>query len=136
MIAKFLFFGLVGIAIHLLVTALKTTIRKRKLDLMGEASVVLIPVYGIIGIIYPIIAIHIGDNPWYVRGIVYMFAFYVFQFVIGLGLTKLRLCPWKYTSTFSFHGLIRLEDAPLWFLLGLGIEIAYPIAKAVSRIAI
>jgi hypothetical protein len=136
MIAKFLFFGLVGISIHLIVTAFIDTIKKRKLELTGEASVILIPIYGIIGIIYPLIAVHLGKNSWYLRGIVYMLTFYVFQFAIGLLLRKIDLCPWKYSGALSINGLIRLQDAPLWFFLGLGIEFVYPLARAFSHVAI
>jgi len=101
-----------------------------------EASVILIPIYGIIGIIYPLIAVHLGKNSWYLRGIVYMLTFYVFQFAIGLLLRKIDLCPWKYSGALSINGLIRLQDAPLWFFLGLGIEFVYPLARAFSHVAI
>ena len=108
MLAKFIVFGIAGICMHLVFSAAKKTIVERKLELTGETSVILLPIYGLIGIIYPIIGTHMGDLAWYVRGLIYTIIFYIFQYVIGLGLTKIRLCPWSYSSGLSFHGLIRL----------------------------
>jgi len=134
MLAKFIMFGLFGICAQLVVTALIRTIMNRRLELTGEASIVLMPIYGLIGFIYPIIAIHTGSIPWYLRGIIYMLAFYVFQYFAGLLLTKIHICPWKYSGGWSFHGLIRVADAPVWFLAGLAIEQVYPYAKAASNV--
>ncbi|HPW45991.1 MAG TPA: hypothetical protein PKU96_06445 [bacterium] len=134
MIAKFVIFGMLGICTNLFITALFSTIAKRKLELTGEASVVMFPVYGLVAFIYPVVAIHLSHLDWYLRGAAYMLIFYVFQYVIGLGLTKLRLCPWNYSGSFSLHGLIRLADAPIWFGCGLALEWIYPIAKAAANV--
>lgn len=134
MLAKFILFGMIGICGQLIITAAKRSLVERKLDLSGEASVVLLPVYGLIAIIYPIIAIHLGSLQWYLRGAIYMLAFYVFQYVFGLALVKMKICPWKYTSGWSLHGLIRLADAPIWFICGLAVEWIYPYAKAAAAV--
>lgn len=134
MLAKIILFGMFGICVQLILTALGKSILNRKVELTGEASVVLLPVYGLIGIIYPIISLHTGDIPWYLRGLIYTLAFYVFQYFTGLLLTKIRICPWKYTDRWSFHGLIRIADAPIWFVCGMVIEWIYPYVKAASQV--
>ncbi len=134
MLAKFILFGMVGICGSLIVTAFKKSIINRKLELSGETSVILLPIYGLIGIIYPLIAIHLGDLQWYFRGLVYMIVFYICQYIAGILLTKIKLCPWNYSGRWSFQGLIRIEDAPVWFFAGLAVEWIYPYAKAVAGV--
>lgn len=133
MLAKVIIFGMLGICLQLIITAAMKTISTRRLDLTGEASIILLPAYGLIGIAYPIIALHFGNLPWYLRGAIYMLAFYVFQYMIGLLLRKINICPWNYTGKFSLHGLVRLADAPIWFACGLLIELVYPYVKAAAN---
>ncbi|MBT3181593.1 MAG: hypothetical protein HN337_03675 [Deltaproteobacteria bacterium] len=134
MLAKFILFGMIGICGSLAITAFKKTVISRKLELTGETSVILFPIYGLIGLIYPLIAIHLGDLTWYLRGVIYTIVFYIFQYVSGLLLTKIKLCPWSYSSRWSFQGLIRIEDAPIWFFAGLAVEWIYPYVKAVAGV--
>lgn len=134
MLAKFILFGMFGICFQLFITALKKSVLNRSLELTGEASLILFPVYGLIAFIYPVIAIRVGGFPWYVRGIIYMLIIYITQYLVGLGLTQIKLCPWKYTSRWSLHGLVQLSDAPLWFATGLIIDWLYPYVKSATDV--
>jgi hypothetical protein len=134
MIAKFLIFGLMGICIQLFFSAMFRSLEKRKVELTGEASIILLPAYGLIGFIYPIIAIHIGGLVWYARGIIYTFVFLLFQYLFGTLLNKVHLCPWKYSSKYSFGGVVRLLDVPMWFVIGLAVEWIYPYVKATANL--
>ena len=131
---RFLIFGILGILASVSYTAAKGAIREHKFDLTGQASLVLFPVFGLIALIYPAIAIHTGSLEWYGRGIVYMLAFYVVQFLVGLGLGKANACPWNYSGGGALMGIVRIHDAPLWFAAGLLIEWIYPFVKSISAV--
>ncbi len=134
MIVKFLVFGVAGTFAELLVTAIKRSIESRRLELTGEASLVLFPFFGLAGFLFPMVAVHMGNVPWYGRGAIYMAIFYVVQLLAGSLLKKIGLCPWSYSSRWSAFGLIRLEDAPMWFLCGLATEWLYPFIKAFAQL--
>lgn len=132
MITGFLIFGILGIASALVVSAAKRSFSARKLQLSGEVSLILFPVFGLIIALYPLIAIRISTLPWYGRGVVYMFAFFVVQYIVGFILTKAGHCPWNYSGKGSLGGLVHASDAPLWFTSGLVVEHVYPWVKAAA----
>ena len=132
MIIRFILFGMLGIVAMVLATAVKSSVVNRRLELVGEASLIHFPLFGIIALIYPIIAIRIGFLPWYGRGVVYMLAFYIVQYLMGLVLTKIGICPWSYSKG-SFQGLIRIADAPVWYAAGLLVEWIYPYVKMTAN---
>lgn len=58
-----------------------------------------------------------------VRGLLYMFGFYLVEFVSGSILKEFEMCPWDYSgAAFQYRGIIRLDYAPLWFAAGLIFE--------------
>ena len=132
MLTGFLTFGILGIAAAIIVSAAKRSIAQRRLELNGEASLVLFPIFGLIIILYPLVAVRISGLPWYGRGAVYMVTFFVVQYVAGLILTKLNRCPWSYSGKGSLGGLIHVSDAPVWFVSGLAVEHVYPLVKATA----
>lgn len=133
MMTKFLIFGLLGLAGSIIATAARDTVVSRRLVLEGKSSLALFPLFGLIAFFYPMIAIHIGGMPWYGRGIVYMAAFYAAQLLAGLGLNKINMCPWSYSGSGQIMGVVRVWDAPTWFLAGLAIEWVYPFVKLAAR---
>lgn len=45
------------------------------------------------------------------------------EYLTGSILKKKDICPWDYSDAkFNYHGLIRFDYAPLWFLTGLFYE--------------
>jgi len=131
MLIKFFAFAMMGMCIQLVIVAVLKSVSSAKLVTSGEASVIMLPIYGMIGIIYPAIAVHLGYMNWYWRGIVYVISFYTFQYVFGIVLTKLKICPWRYSGSWTFNGVVRIHDAPLWFACGFIIEYVYPYVKLV-----
>lgn len=131
MLITFIAFGIIGMVVEVAFGAIKS-LKERSYALRGSTSLWTFPIYGLIAIIYPMIAIRIGSLPWYGRGIVYMVAIYIVEFVAGWLLTKLTVCPWKYPDKWSIQGLIYLPYAPLWFGFGLGVEWLWPKVKAIS----
>lgn len=131
---RFIIFGILGILGSVLFTAIRSSIAERRYEFEGEASLILFPFYGMITIIYPLIAIHMGSIPWYGRGAIYTLTFYVAQYLLGLGLTRIGICPWKYPPGWSIGGLVRVSDAPVWFIAGLLIEWLYPYVKTMAAV--
>ena len=133
MVVQFVLFGFLGLLGELGFTSLKKTITQKSLELKGETSLWMFPVYGLIAFVFPLIAVHISSWPWIVRGLIYMVTFFLVEYIAGFILTKLKICPWKYPAKYSVNGLIYLPYAPLWFAVGLGIEWIYPWVVQVSR---
>jgi hypothetical protein len=132
MLISFVSFGILGMIAEVAFGAAKSLFKDRAFELKGSTSVWMFPVYGLIAIIYPIIAMRIGVLPWYGRGAVYMLTFFVFEYIAGWILTKMKVCPWRYPEKWSIGGLVYLPYAPIWFGLGLGVEWIWPNIKAIS----
>ncbi len=132
MLTRFVLFGIIGIFAALIVDAAKKSYSARRLELSAETSFILFPFFGLIALIFPLIAIRVSNMAWYGRGLAYMAAFFAAQYLAGLILNKLNRCPWNYSGRGSLGGLIRVSDAPLWFAAGLGIEQIYPWVKATA----
>ncbi len=130
--STFLIFGMLGILGAIIAQAAKRTIESRSLVLNGEASLALFPLFGLIAFVFPPIAIQVSRFPWYWRGVAYMAAFFVVQYLAGLVLRKLNACPWSYQGQYTLSGLVRLSDAPVWYLAGLAIERVHPWVKAAA----
>lgn len=132
MLIRFLMFGVLGVFGAAVASCVGRIVATKKIAFSGEASLLLFPCWGLIAFFYPLIGIRLGSVPWYGRGLIYTVVFYVFQFLIGWGLTRINLCPWKYSGGTSFMGLVRLADAPAFFIAGLVVEWVYPYVKAAA----
>ncbi len=133
MLIQFFIFGILGVMVQLISSAIKSSIKKRAVIWTGEASLILFPLFGLVAIIYPLIGIHLGSLPWYGRGTVYVIVFYLIEFIAGWLLDKISLRPWKTSGKWSVAGYISLADAPLWFIAGLIIEWSYPSIRFISE---
>ena len=135
MFILFLLFGCAGIVGQIVLSALHGAIRSRDFSLKGEASLLLFPFYGFIAFIFPLIVHQVNHFAFWQRGLVYMFCFYVFQFFIGLLLSRFNLLPWEYPKRWSINQLVSLTSAPTFFMSGLVVEWIYPWLKALSELA-
>ena len=129
---RFLIFGVLGVFGQVIATCVMGMISTRRIDLGGRASVLLFPFWGLIALIYPMIAIRVGSLPWYGRGAVYMAVFFVLQLLLGLLLGKTGLRPWSYSGKAQLMGILRPADAPAFFAAGLAIEWIYPHVKVAA----
>ena len=129
---SFLIFGILGVFGQVAATCIMDMVMTRRIDFSGRASLILFPFWGLIPFLYPMLALQIGDLPWYGRGAIYMAAFFVFQFLAGLLLAKLRIRPWDYSGKAQLMGMVRLADAPAFFIAGLAIEWIYPHVRTVA----
>jgi Protein of unknown function (DUF1113). len=80
------------------------------------------PIYGMAAFISPISKLMKEKNTL-VRGGVYTFFIYLTEFSTGKLLKKHQACPWDYSQAkLNYKGIIRLDYAPVWFIVGLFYE--------------
>ena len=98
---------------------------KGDMELRGSSSLWMFPIYGMGVFLEPIIDL-LKLTPWSLRGVTYMLCIFIAEYVCGTILNKFNVCPWDYSSfEYSIDGVIRLDYAPCWFLVGLLYEYIY-----------
>lgn len=110
--------------------------------LMGRTSLLMFPIYGMGAFLLPISrwidswlaglpGIPDSSDNWMGKagqmirhGLIYMVLIFVAEYITGMWLTDLGICPWDYSQwPDNVGGVIRLKFAPLWFGTGLLFEI-------------
>ena len=123
-ITNFLIFGIVGWCMEIMWTGLGALLR-REYKLIGNTSIWMFFIYGLAAFMPPLCDA-LSVFPLIVRGLVYMTTIFAVEFATGMALAKLRICPWDYSgSRFAIKGVIRLDYAPAWFLVGIMFEIIH-----------
>ena len=91
--------------------------------LTGTTSLWMFPIYGMAIFLEPFTVL-LAAWPWVLRGLVYTLIIFSAEYVTGWWVrTMVGICPWDYSgSPLVVHGLIRLDYAPLWFIVGLLFE--------------
>lgn len=118
LLTNFLNCGILGWCIEIIFTSLDS-LKKRDYKLMGNTSIWMFPIYGCLCFLYPVYLLT-KKMPWFFRGVLYTLMIFSGEYVFGRWLQKKNCCPWDYSrSRFHFRRLIRLDYAPLWFLVGL-----------------
>ena len=57
------------------------------------------------------------------RGLLYTLGIFSAEFISGCMLKKAFKCPWDYSKCkYNIKGVIRLDYAPIWFIVGLFYE--------------
>ena len=117
----FLFCGFIGWCLEILWTGLHSLLQGDA-SMKGTTSLLMFPIYGCAAVIAPLNA-RIYTFPLVYRGLLYMFGFYLVEFLSGSVLKQFSMCPWDYSgAAFQYRGIIRLDYAPLWFAAGLIFE--------------
>ena len=118
---NFLLCGTIGWCVEILFTALQS-LRRRDFRLLGTTSLWMFPIYGC-GFLL-IIPFKIFQHcSFLIRGIIYSLCIFAGEYLSGNFLSKINACPWNYEKCrLHIHKIIRLDYAPLWFLLGLFLE--------------
>lgn len=89
---------------------------------MATTSLWMFPIYGLAAFI-PHFYEKIKRIPWLIRGILYTIGIFAIEYLTGSILCFFHICPWDYSgSPINYKGIIRLDYAPFWFLLGLFYE--------------
>ncbi len=113
--------GLTGWCLEILWTGLHAPL-KRDRKLMGSTSLLMFPIYGMAGLISPIKKKLCRHN-FFTRGLVYTGMIFSTEYLTGSLLKKHQMCPWDYSDCkHNYKGVIRIDYAPVWFIVGLIFE--------------
>ena len=123
MIKRFILFGVFGWCIEILWTGFCSFL-KGDVTLAAKTYLWMFPIYGLAGIGLPLFLVFRRYCPLYLRTGFYIFLIFLVEFLTGGFLFLVTgACPWDYGDRlFSVMGLIRLDYAPLWAVLGLFFE--------------
>jgi uncharacterized membrane protein len=118
---KFFQCGMIGWTLEIFWTGLHA-FRVRDPKLTGNSSLWMFPIYGSAAFLSPM-AERLKGKSFFHRGLIYMCCIYLGEYVSGSLLKRHDMCPWDYSrSPYQYHGVIRLDYAPIWFLVGLMFE--------------
>lgn len=118
---NFLLCGLTGWCMEILFTALDSY-RKRELQLIGQTSLWMFPIYGMAAFLKPICSM-VRKFPAGIRALFYSMFIFLGEYVSGSILKKFKVCPWDYSKAkTNIKGVIRLDFAPFWMIAGLIFE--------------
>lgn len=123
MLTRFFIYGALGWVVEIVWTGLGSILR-RDPKLRATTYLWMFPIYGGAAILFERVFIFIAPQPWILRGLVWVAAIFAVEYVTGFLIKQwVGESPWDYSGTrFSVHGLIRLDYAPAWFVLGLLFE--------------
>jgi hypothetical protein len=127
MLERFFVYGALGWCIEVMWTALAGVAGRGERDwrLTGSTYLWMFPIYGLLAPLYEPAHNALRAWPWAGRAAIYAAGFMAVELASGWLIRRLTgSCPWDYRGRARFHigGLVRLDYAPLWALLGLGLE--------------
>jgi hypothetical protein len=98
--------------------------RVERLRLSGRTYLWMMPIYGGAALAFEPAHDALRGQPWLLRGAVWAMGIFAVEAAAGFALRRLTgRCPWDYSYVRTHvAGLIRLDYAPVWFLVGLGLE--------------
>ena len=131
----FLKCGITGWCLEIMFTSIDS-ILSQDWRLMGRTSILMFPIYGLGAILGPVcrwVDRWVDEGIWDLgvslkdrllrHGMMDMVLIFCGEYLFGLFLRGLGICPWDYSGRpTNINGLIRLDFAPLWFLTGLLFE--------------
>ena len=124
MFTRFLLFGVIGWCLEIIWTGFGS-LSRGDFSLSAKTSVWMFFIYGCGAFFQPVIS-SIIRYPLLARGLIYVLAIFAVEFILGYIMTQLDVCPWDYSSAkLNIMGLIRLDYAPLWFIVGILFEYAH-----------
>ena len=121
LLTSFLRCGITGWCFEIIFTALGS-LRNRDFTLKGKTSLWMFPIYGSAAFLSPLFRL-LKHKSALKRGLTYMSLIFSAEYISGKLLCKKELCPWDYSrAKWNIGKVIRLDYAPLWFLVGLFFE--------------
>ncbi len=128
MLIRFGLYGTMGWLMEVLWTGFASFLKK-DFRLLSTTSLWMFFIYGSAVFLEPLIELF-SPQPFLIRGLIYMLAIFLAEFITGELLGRFNLCPWDYSaSRYNVRGVIRLDYAPVWFFVGLTFERVYRIIR-------
>lgn len=122
MIKNFIRCGIFGWCWEIILTGLGNLLSFRRVPFMGNTSLLMFPIYGAGALLTPL-ARRLRHRSIWLRGACYTLCIFIAEFLSGSFLKRRQLCPWDYSrARWNLNGVIRLDYAPAWFILGLSLE--------------
>ncbi len=116
---NFILCGCVGWCLECFWTGTHSVLEHKDPRFLCNTSIWMFPIYGMASLIAPI-SKRIKSHNFIFRGTIYTLCIFITEFFSGKWLKKRNACPWDYSNTkFHYQGLIRLDYAPVWFIMGL-----------------
>lgn len=110
--------GIAGWCFEVIWTGLQNFKNKDK-KMSSNTSLIMFPIYGSAILIKPI-SQKIKNKNILIRGCLYTILIFTGEYITGSLLKKHNICPWDYSkSRYNIRGIIRLDYAPAWFVVGL-----------------
>jgi len=126
MLVRFRIYGLLGWCFEVVWSAVTETAwgKQRDWRLVGHTYLWMFPIYGLLATLGEPIHNFLRPHTWLLRGLAYLLGIWIVEYVTGWLIKKLTgRCPWDYSNfPGNFHGIVTLEYAPVWFILGLAFE--------------
>lgn len=129
---SFLKFATFGVTAEIVFTALVDAVnavknkRKPDLALKGFSYIWMIPIYGSIAFLGPIVFDPLQAFPFLVRLLIYTVIIFIVEYITGWIIQKMTgRCPWHYDKGWQIHNLIRLDYTPGWMFFSALIEYLY-----------
>ena len=121
MIYRMMIYGALGWIMEVLWTGTGSLINGDP-RLAGGTYLWMFPIYGLAVFLEPIHD-YIKNNHWVLRGFIYTVLIFILYYITGWLLREIiAVCPWNYNVPLAINGLVRLDYAPAWFVLGLVFE--------------
>lgn len=120
-VSNFIFFGVVGLLVEIIFTAL----RKRSISLVGHTSLWMFPIYGV-GLTYGFDLIHYLIENNLLRWLSYPIWIWIVEILFGRIFFKLNIKAWDYRylpDKFHWRGVISFAHFPIWIVFGIFIEL-------------
>jgi uncharacterized membrane protein len=133
-VSKLLIYGLIGLLIEVVFTGVWSAIVDRDRAATARTYLWMHPIYGATALFLEWVYERLAGAPMLLRGVVYLAIIYGAEYGSGFVLRwALGRCPWDYGERrAAIHGLIRLDYAPAWFVVGLGAEAVQPLIRSLA----
>ena len=124
MIIRFVIYGLIGWGAEVMWTGLHSLFKK-DFRLTSHTSLWMFFIYGSALFFEPVVDA-VAGLPLLARGATYVLCIFAIEYIMGIIMKKLKVCPWDYSKAkFNIHGVIRLDYAPAWLAMGLLFEFVF-----------
>jgi len=124
MIMRFVIYGFIGWGAEVLWTGLHSLLKK-DFRLTSQTSIWMFFIYGSAVFFEPLVRA-VERFPLLVRGLMYVLCIFTIEYIVGIVMKKLKVCPWDYSAAkLNVHGVIRLDYAPAWLVMGLLFEFVF-----------